>query len=103
MFPPLTTLLWKVRDQSPVEQSTCNRGQCVMPSLERVHDYTLATSLVQDKMPISSSQRSVDFPSFVPENHNKSRGTRVHDQSMVSPDIIYCDFKGFQVMRYANL
>ena len=92
----LTTLLWKVRDQAPVEQSTCNRGQCMVPSLERVHDYTLAMSLVQDRTPTSSAQRIVDFPTCVPENYNKSRGTRVYDQSMVTSDITYCDFKGFK-------
>ena len=99
----LTTLVGKVRDQAPVEQSTCNRGQCMMPSLERVHAYTLATSLVQDKTPISDAQRNVDFPPYVPEDYNKMRGTRVHDQSLVTPDIKYCDFKGFQVMKYATL
>ena len=82
-----------------MEQSTCNRGQCMMPSLERFHEYTTATSLVQDKQPISSSQRILVFPPSVPDVNNKLRGTRACDHFIVSSDITYCDFKGFQVLR----
>ena len=69
-----------------------------MPSLEEFRAYTTT-----HERAVGTARQVKDLLAFDVARHNHLRGTRVTDTNLIGSDITYCDFKGFQVYKYATL